>query len=92
MDISPRGNRFLGTWSKKIRMLVFGQGGSLVTQRYGIRLPMQKMWVQSLVLEDPLEEEMATHSSILSWRIPMDRGAWWATVHGVAKSQTRLGV
>ena len=37
--------------------------------------------------EDPLEEGMATHSSILAWRIPMDRGAWWATVHGVAQSQ-----
>ena len=36
--------------------------------------------------EDPLEEGMATHSSILAWRIPMDRGAWWATVNGVAKS------
>ena len=36
------------------------------------------------------EESMTTHSSILAWRIPMDRGAWWATVHGVAKSQTRL--
>ena len=34
------------------------------------------------------EEGMATHSSILAWRIPMDRGAWWATVYGVAKSQT----
>ena len=33
---------------------------------------------------------MATHSSILARRIPMDRGAWWATVHGVAKSQTQL--
>ena len=33
---------------------------------------------------------MATHSNILAWRIPMDRGAWWATVYGVAKSQTRL--
>ena len=33
---------------------------------------------------------MATHSNILAWRIPMDEGAWWATVHGVAKSQTRL--
>ena len=33
---------------------------------------------------------MATHSSILAWRIPIDRGAWQATVHGVAKSQTRL--
>ena len=33
---------------------------------------------------------MAPHSSILVWRIPMDRGAWWATVHGVTKSRTRL--
>ena len=37
-----------------------------------------------------LEKEMATYSSILAWRIPMDRGAWQATVHGVAKSWTRL--
>ena len=34
--------------------------------------------------EDPLEEGMAMHSSTLAWRIPMDRGAWWATVHGLA--------
>ena len=39
-------------------------------------------------LDDPLEEGMATHSSILAWRIPMDRGAWWAAVHGVTKSWT----
>ena len=38
--------------------------------------------------EDPLEKGMATHSSILAWRIPMDRGAWRATVHGVAESWT----
>ena len=38
--------------------------------------------------EDPLEEGMATYSSILAWRIPPDRGAWWATGHGIAKSQT----
>ena len=38
--------------------------------------------------EDPLEKGQATHSSILAWSIPMDRGAWWATVHGVAMSQT----
>jgi len=37
-----------------------------------------------------LKEGMATHSSILAWRIPLDRGAWWATVHGTAKSWTRL--
>ena len=47
-------------------------------------------WVQSLGWEDPLEESMAAHSSILAWRIPMDRGAWLATVHGVTKSWTRL--
>ena len=36
--------------------------------------------------EDPLEKGMATHSSIPAWRIPMDRGAWWATVHGLTES------
>ena len=41
-------------------------------------------------LEDPLEEGMATHFNIVAWRIPMDRGAWWATVHRVAKSRTPL--
>ena len=45
---------------------------------------------ETLGWEDTLEEEIATHSSILVWRIPMDRGAWQATVHGVTKSQTRL--
>ena len=49
---------------------------------------MRETWVRSLGWEDPLDEGMATHSSILAWRIPMDRGGWWATVHGVAKSQT----
>ena len=47
-------------------------------------------WVQSLGWEGPLEEGMATHSSILAWKIPMDRGAWWATVHGVEKSWTQM--
>ena len=41
-------------------------------------------------LEDPLEEGMITHSSILAWRIPIDRGAWWARVHGVTKIWTVL--
>ena len=49
---------------------------------------MRETWVQSVGWEDPLEKEMATHSSILVWRIPMDRGAWWATVHRVAEYWT----
>ena len=51
---------------------------------------MQETWVQSLGQEDALEKEMATHSSILGLENSMDRGAWWATVHGVAQSQGRL--
>ena len=46
---------------------------------------MWETWVQPLDCEDLLEEGMATHSNILAWRIPRDRGAWWATVHGVAQ-------
>ena len=45
--------------------------------------------VQSLVWEAPLEKEMATHSSILAWEIPIP-GAWWATVQAVAKSWKQL--
>ena len=51
---------------------------------------MRKTWVRSLGWEDPLVEGMITHSSILAWRIPMDRGPWRATVHGVPKSRTEL--
>ena len=47
-------------------------------------------WVQYLDWKDSLEEGMATHSSILAWRIPMDRGAWWAAVHKVTKSWRQL--
>ena len=63
---------------------------SLVAQTVKNLPTMQETWVKSLRWEDSLEEGMATHSSILSWRIPMDRGAWWATVHGVARSWTGL--
>ena len=48
------------------------------------------MQVRSLGREDPVEEGMATHSSLLAWRILMDKGAWRATANGVTKSQTRL--
>ena len=51
---------------------------------------MQETQVQSLGREDPLEKDMATHSDILAWKIPMDRGVRQATVHRVAKSQTGL--
>ena len=51
---------------------------------------MWETWLRSLGQEDPLEEGMATHSSILAWGISMDRNAWWATVQGVTKSWTQL--
>ena len=53
---------------------------------------MQETQVYSLGQADPLEEGMATQSSILAWKIPWKGGAWQATVHGVAKSQTRLSM
>ena len=48
----------------------------------------QETRVQALVWEDPLEKEMAIHSSTIAWKNPMDRGAWQAAVYGVAKSRT----
>ena len=51
---------------------------------------MWEIWVQSLGREDPLEKEMATHSSIFAWRIHGLRSLVGYTVHGVAKSQTQL--
>ena len=61
--------------------------GSAVKNLPAMQEP-QETWVQSLGWEGLLEEEMATYSSMLACRIPMDRGAWWATVHRVTKSQT----
>jgi len=58
--------------SAYLRLLIFllGIGGSLVAQRLK-RLPaMRETWIRSLGWEDPLEKEMATHYSILAWRIP----------------------
>ena len=50
---------------------------------------MQETQVRSLSREDPLEMEMATHSSILAWDIPLDREAWWATVHSFAVNRDK---
>ena len=46
---------------------------------------MLESCVQSLGWEEPLEEGIATHSSVLPWKIPTDRGAWQATVHGLQR-------
>ena len=65
-------------------------GASLVAQMVKNPPAMQKTWIRSLGWEDHQEKGMATHFGILAWRIPMDRGAWWATVHGVTKRWTQL--
>ena len=52
-------------------------------------LAIQETQVLSLGWEDPLGKEMATHSSILAWRIPVDRAAWQDTVHRVTKESDR---
>jgi len=62
---------------------------SLVAQMVKKLPEMRETWVRSLGWEDTLEG-VAAHSSILAWRIPIDRGAWQATVHGVTKNWTRL--
>ena len=61
---------------------------SLMAQRIRNLPTMWETRVWPLSQEDPLEKEMATYSSILAWRISMDRGAWRATAHRVTKSQT----
>ena len=63
---------------------------SLVGQMVKNPPAMWETWVGSLGWEDPLQEGMATHSSILARRISTDRGTWQATVHGVAKSRIQL--
>ena len=73
------------TWMNK------GLPGGTVGKEYTCSMQKtQERPVRSLGQKDPLGEKMAAHSSVLAWRIPMDRGAWEATVLGVAKSRTRL--
>ena len=69
-------------WASQVALAV----KNLPANAGDLRDPCFEPWVE----EDPLEDSMATHSSILAWRIPMGRGAWWGTFHGVEKSQTRL--
>ena len=70
--------------------LPVGSQASLVAQMVKSQFAMWETRVRSLGWEDPLKEGMATHSSILAWKIPMDKGAWRATIHQVAKNQTQL--
>ena len=63
---------------------------SLVAQMVKNLPAKRETWARFLGWEDLLEEDLATHCSILAWRILMDRGAWRATVHGVTKSRTGL--
>ena len=63
---------------------------SLAVQSIKSLPAMRETWVRCLNQKDPMKKEIATHSSTLTWRIPMDGGAWQATVHGVVKIQTQL--
>ena len=75
---------------KKLALGIWINWASLMAQTVKNPPAMWETWIQSLGREDPLEEGIATYSSILAWRIPMDRGAWLAVVHRVAKSRTQL--
>ena len=94
-QVSCIAGRFFTIWAtgkdrspKSHRLSKFTVG--LVAQRLK-RLPaVRETWVQSLGWEDPLEKEMATHSSILGWRIPGTEEPDGTTVHRVTKSRTRL--
>ena len=69
--------KFIIMWSLK--------QASLVTQMVKNPPAVQETWVHSLGQEDTLGKDMATHSSVFAWRIPMDRGAWRAAAHGVPR-------
>ena len=71
-------------------ILKYAVGASLVAQMVKNLPAMWENWARSLSWEDPLEEGMTTYSNILAWRVPIDRGAWQATVPGVTKNRTRL--
>ena len=79
-----------GTSSHNLTFLVYTHElrASQVTQWSRIRLPMQETRVRFPSWADPLEEEITTHSNILAWKNPVNRGAWWATAHRAAASDT----
>ena len=86
LDLSTDFGKVIVPFSVKYTMLF----SSLIAQLVKTLPAMWETRVRSLGWEDPLKEGMAIHSSTLAGGIPMERGAWWATVHAVTKSQTRL--
>ena len=95
----PRSKHLLISWlqslsavilePKNIKSATFSPFTTFLVAQMVKNLPaMQETWVQSLGWEDALQKGMAKYSSTLAWRIPMDRGAWWAAVYGVAQSWT----
>ena len=90
MQETPSIPRSCGSPGEEIGYPLQYSWASLMAQTVKNLPAMQETWVLSLGWEDPLEEGIATHTNILAWRIPVDRGTWWATVHGVAKSWIRL--
>ena len=75
-------------WGLWAVWIIVSLGVFLVAQTEKNLPVIQETQEQSLGLENPLEKEMATHSGIPAWRIHMDRGAWWATVHEVTELDT----
>ena len=71
-----------------LKVLLKRKWASLMAQLVKNPPALQETWVWSLGWEDLQKNGMATHSSILAWRIPLNRGAWRATVHGVQESDT----
>ena len=76
--------------NKYLLNIHLGFSGGLVVKNPPASAGDTEMRVPSLGQEGPLEKEMVTHSSILIWKNPMDRGAWLVTVHRVTGSQARL--
>ena len=70
-----------GVAKSRTQLSNFHFWASLLAQLVKNPSAVWETWVQYLGWEDPLRKGMATHSSILAWRNPMDRGSWWATVH-----------
>ena len=66
-------------------------GASLTVQKVKNLPAMRETWLWSLGQVDPLKKGMATHSSILQWRVPTGRRPWWAAVHGVSKQSDTTG-